>query len=236
MSNNFFQFKQFTIWQDKCAMKVTSLACIQGAWLPDISPKSVLDIGAGTGILTLMAAQQFSASIDSVEIDDEAFVQLAENVRASKWSESVNCHHKSIQDFANENSRKYDLIITNPPFFQNQLRSPEQRVNVARHENALTIDELINIATKLINNEGVISILLPMEESKKMVDIARSHLLYPTDQLIIADNPYKNPKAAVTLLSRRPETHKKEHLLIKDGHGMLSSEYKTLLSAYYLNL
>jgi tRNA1Val (adenine37-N6)-methyltransferase len=217
-------------------MKVTTLACIQGAWLPEIQPERVLDIGAGTGVLTLMAAQKYDADFDAVEIDVLAYEQLCGNVKGSKWAERIECHHRSIQSFANENSRNYDLIIANPPFFQNQLKSPERRINVARHENTLTVEELIGLSANLINENGIISILLPVAETKTMLSIAGVCSLFPVRQLIIRDNPNRSSKAAVTWLSGVPENHEPSQLVIRNEDGQFTSEYKTLLSAYYLNL
>ena len=236
MPNDFFQFKQFTIWQDRCAMKVTSLACIQGAWLPDIEPQQVLDIGAGTGLLTLMAAQKYQAHFDAVEIDALAFEQLYENIQESPWHGSITCFHDSIQKFAKQNSITYDLIITNPPFFTNQLKSPNGRINMARHEDGLTMETLMEICSGLLNPDGLISILLPISETQKMLSFAATLSLFPVRQLTVRDRPFKMPKAAVTLLGQTDTLpHSGQHI-IKDQKGKYTKQFKSLLSAYYLNL
>jgi tRNA1Val (adenine37-N6)-methyltransferase len=236
LPNDFFSFKQFTIRQDKCAMKVTSLACIQGAWLPDIAPRRVLDIGAGTGLLTLMAAQKYQAHFDAIEIDALTFEQLNENIRESPWHGNITCFHNSIQKFAKQNSITYDLIITNPPFFTNQLKSPNGRINMARHEDGLTMETLVEICSNLIKPEGLISILLPLRETIKMRSLAASFSLLPVRSLTISDRPYKSPTWAVTLLGKTSMIPQSQQLTIKDKSGGYSAQFKSLLGAYYLNL
>lgn len=236
MSNNFFRFRQFTIWQDKCAMKVTSLACIQGAWLPDIAPRRVLDIGAGTGLLTLMAAEKYESHFDAVEIDALAYEQMTGNIAKSPWHRNITCHHNDIRDFAKQNSRTYDLIITNPPFFTNQLKSPDERINLARHEDGLTMEKLVEICASLIKPDGVISILLPLPETVTMLSYAASFSLRPIKKLTIFDRPYKSPLSSVTLLSKTDNIPQSEQLVIKDHTGSYSAQFKSLMGAYYLNL
>ncbi len=217
-------------------MKVTSLACIQGAWLPDIQPVKILDVGAGTGLLTLMAVQKYDGQFDAVEIEPLAYEQLSENVSKSPWPQSIRCHQKDIRDFAKENSTTYDLIITNPPFYQNQLKSFNQNVNHARHDTSLTHHHLINIINKLLAPEGIVSVLLPIEETKILIEISSKHSLYPFKQLIIKDNPEMGPKAAVTLLSKMEQDIKTLILHIKNEQNEWSQEYKRLLRPYYLNI
>ena len=130
MAKDLFRFKQFTIRQDKCAMKVTTLGCIQGSWIPTIKANHVLDIGAGTGLLSLMVAQKCQCKIDAVEIDKDAFNQLTDNVFNSPWANLIDCHHADINHFASSTKRTYDFIISNPPFFSNQQKSPNAQINI----------------------------------------------------------------------------------------------------------
>jgi tRNA1Val (adenine37-N6)-methyltransferase len=236
LANDFFKFKQFTIYQDKCAMKVTSLASIQGAWLPDINPDKILDIGAGTGLLSLMAAQKYKANIDAVEIEADAFHQLSENIAVSPWSDRIRSHHEDIRIFAKENSRTYDLIISNPPFYQNQLKSGDLKINQARHELSLTLPELLHIVHASLAPNGICSILLPGKETKELLSLASSTPLFAIGQLIIFDNPLKPAKAAVTLLSRNKGNNEQQYLNIKTSKKNYTKEYITLLRPYYLNL
>jgi tRNA1Val (adenine37-N6)-methyltransferase len=217
-------------------MKVTTLACIQGAWLPDCSPKRVLDIGSGTGILSLMTAQKIDAEIDAVEIEEADFSQLKENVSLSPWSERINCFHNDISDFADENSSSYDLIISNPPFYQNQLKSPNNHINSARHDSSLSLVELMDISSNLIKDEGFISILLPICETKDLIRHAEGKSLFLMDQLTISDTALKGPIAIISIFSKNPSNKKIKKLLIKNNDGSYSSDFSELLAPYYLNL
>lgn len=236
MANDYFKFKQFTIHQDLCAMKVTTLGCIQGAWLPDISPNKILDIGAGTGLLSLMCAQKYACEIDAVEIENQSFTQLEYNTAMSKWRHRITCHHDNIKTFAKNNSKKYDFIISNPPFFENYLKSPNSKINVARHDSALTIQELIELFQILKSPTGQISILLPPAETEKMVQGLNNKSLFVSDQLFISDTPQKSPKAIVTILSSKPSIHRSKKLSIKMVGEAYSLEFTTLLKDYYLYL
>ena len=138
MANQYFQFKQFTVQQDACAMKVTTDACLFGAWVAnringlDLKGKHFLDIGTGTGLLSLMVAQQTDASIDAVEIETAAANQAQENFEQSPWNNKLFLHNSSIQTFIPQH--KYDFIFTNPPFFFNDLKSKNHARNIALHD------------------------------------------------------------------------------------------------------
>lgn len=217
-------------------MKVTSLACIQGAWLPDIQPNSVLDIGAGTGLLSLMVAQKYHALIDAVEIDQPAFLQMCENIHHSPWRDRIACHHDDVRTFAKENSIAYDFIISNPPFYQNHLKSPDIRINQARHATSLTIQELLSISHQMLSEQGMLSILLPDPETKLLIDAAYHYSIHPINQLIIYDHPESPPAAAVTIFSKQPQVFRRESLHIKNEENELSRAFCTLLRPYYLYL
>lgn len=237
MPNDFFKFKQFTIFQYKCAMKVTTIGCIQGAWLPDhFNPQHVLDIGAGTGLLTLMAAQKYEAVCDAVEIDEQACSQMKENFCNSPWRDRLSAHHADIRDFAKENSMKYDLIISNPPFYHNHLKSPGSRVNQARHQTTLDLRTLLGLMAEMISEEGLISILLPVRETEDIMRHTAAHSLQLRDQLLIADSSGKPPVAIVSILGKSEKKLRGETLYIKDANGDFTHAFKTLLRPYYLNI
>src|SRR5437868_5022622 len=144
MPNNYFQFKQFIIQQDNCAMKVCTDACLFGAYianeLQSIPVNTILDIGAGTGLLSLMLAQKTTAVIDAVEIDNAAFEQAKENIAASPWKEKINTYHADISTF--KTGKRYEHIISNPPFFEDDLRSNDEKKNFAKHDSSLTLENL----------------------------------------------------------------------------------------------
>lgn len=217
-------------------MKVTTLACIQGAWLPEFTPKRAIDIGAGTGLLSLMMAQKYNCQIDAVEIEDIAYSQLAENIAKSPWTNRIQCIHENIIDFTKKNSKLYDFIISNPPFFKNQLKSPNSQINMARHEDELTIKKLIDCCIELLQEDGKISILLPPIETEQLVQICNKYSLFISNQLVISDSINKAPKAVVTILSKKPCKRVTEILIIKSDNGDYSDGFKLLLKDYYLSL
>ena len=165
--NSFFQFKQFRIEQDRCAMKVCTDACTFGAWAELSDAKRILDIGTGTGLLALMAAQRNPvATIDAVEIEADAAQQAEGNFQASPFSNRIHLFQTAIQDF--EPTERYDTILVNPPFYQNDLRSSEPKTNQAQHALSLTFDELLFAVTRLLKKDGTWHILLPLEEGKRL--------------------------------------------------------------------
>jgi len=217
-------------------MKVTTLACIQGAWLPDFMPINILDIGAGTGLLSLMAAQKYDCKIDAVEIEQDTFSQLKENSAQSPWNSRIKCHHTDVINFAKNINNKYDLIISNPPFYKNQLKSSNDKINHARHETGLSNEDLIDVSSRLISESGKISILLPPAETKKLAEACQRKFLFFSDQLLIKDSEKKEPKAIVTILSKKPSKLISKKMIIKNDNGAYSSNFISLLEPYYLYL
>jgi len=236
LAKDFFRFKQFTIRQDQCAMKVTTLACIQGSWIPAFLPKKVLDIGSGTGLLSLMLAQKYLCSIDTVEIEGDAFAQLRENVDRSPWSNRIKYHHQDIVSFARQKRKMYDFIISNPPFFTNQLKSPNSKINQARHDDSLTIETLVKLCASLLGDHGKISILLPPSETEILENISEKNSLYISHQLAIRDSTDKPTKAIVSILTKEQQIPEIQKLLIKGSNGQYSQDFIDLLQDYYLNL
>jgi len=236
LPNTYFKFKHFTIFQDRCAMKVTTLACIQGAWLPAIWPGMILDIGAGTGLLSMMVAQHLEGHIDAVEIEDNAYLQLNQNISQCPWRDRITTHHDDIRHFAKLNSKAYDFIITNPPFYQNQFKTDNHKVNQARHDDGLTTSDLVNCISKLLSDKGIVSVLLPLPESQAFTVKASASMLFPFKQLLIKDSPKKPVKAVVTLLSKSLRENLQMTICIKNERNELSYDYKKLLRPYYLKL
>ncbi len=183
MPKNSFTFQQFVINQERCAMKVCTDACILGASTDVININRILDIGTGTGLLALMLAQRTDAKIDAVEIDESAYNQAFINISESRFSNKVRVHQQRIQDFtAGEN---YDLIISNPPFYQQSLKSPDAQTNKALHAVTLTFDELIAAVKRLLKPDGRFVVLLPPFEIEKLIAIAQKKELYLSKKMSI---------------------------------------------------
>src|SRR5882762_3366061 len=158
MPNTYFQFKQFTIQQDRCVMKVCTDACILGAWFAEKIPSysSVLDIGSGTGLLMLMLAQKSKGEIDGIELDLPSFKQLRENIAGSKWAAYLKVFPGDVRSYSFP--VKYDFIIVNPPFFEGDLLSSSNEKNIAKHSKSLTLDELIKIMDDNLQPGGAFGI------------------------------------------------------------------------------
>lgn len=237
MSNSYFQFKQFRVEQGSCAMKVTTDACIQGAWTPVLPcVKRVLDVGAGTGLLALMLAQKDAAiTIDAIDYDADAAEQAKENVDNSAWSDRINIIEGDVREYAPDS--KYDLIITNPPFFSNSLLGDSASKNLARHTLSLSFEELYEAVGRNLKDDGYLSILLPWDEYLLWKTIMTNAGWWETCALYIkhvADAPVKR---VVGLFSRKNNEKRNEiTLAIKNDAGDYTDEFVALLAPYYLNL
>jgi len=217
-------------------MKVTSMACIQGAWTQGIQPKRILDIGAGTGVLSLLCAQQFGVPIDAVEIEEDAFLQLQENIAQSPWPEVIHPIHADIREYATICSNRYDFIITNPPFYKDQLKSPFDKVNKARHDTSLTLNDLADLLPNLIHDTGIISILLPPSGRELLHKLAPLRGLYINSELHISEQKDLPIKAIIFLLKKQACMHIIQRFYIRQEDGAYSEQYTSLMQPYYLHL
>ena len=198
--NTHFQFKQFTVQQDQCAMKVCTDACVLGAWVNVENADRILDIGTGTGLLSLMIAQRNTyAAIDAVEIEAEAFYQAGENVESSPSNGRITLFHAAVQDFTSEHL--YDLIISNPPFFQSDLRSPAEKINQAHHADTLDFAALLSSIQSLLAPEGRFAVLLPVDEGSQFRKMAEEQNWRLDHELTLFHQP--NKKAFRVLMEFR---------------------------------
>lgn len=181
MSNKPFQFKEFTIQQDKTAMKVGTDGVLLGAWVEINSEVfSVLDIGAGTGLIALMLAQKSNAEvIDAIELNDDAYEQTVENFESSGWGDRLFCYHASLQEYADEIEDKYDLIVSNPPFYNSTYKELSEERAMARHTESLTYDELLDATSKLLSEIGSCAFIIPFSEEENFIELAKQHKLFP---------------------------------------------------------
>src|ERR1700750_3284597 len=199
MSNSYFRFKQFTVQQDKSSMKVCTDSCILGAWTAKRlnSAKRILDIGSGTGLLSLMLAQKSASLIDSIELDPGSGAQAKENISASPWSASIRLLEGNVLHYPLPPD--YDFIISNPPFFESDLRSPAETKNKAKHNETLTLDELIVVFRKHLNAEGAASILLPWRRTDYFEKMAVENGFFLLKKLIVRQTPAHPPFRSICL-------------------------------------
>ena len=237
MANNYFQFKQFTIYQDLCSMKVCTDACLLGAYAAnkmDDTVLNVLDIGTGTGLLALMLAQKTNATIDALEVNTDAAKQATENVQRSPWKERVKVYNSSVQDF--EPEKKYDLIISNPPFFEGDLRSANKQKNEAKHDSTLTLKELADGIVKNLSEDGIAVVLLPYHRTDYFGAVCEPAGLFATEILKLKQSPHHAFFRSIVVLSKQSGTLKEDSMFIHDEQRQYSAKFTALLKDYYLKL
>lgn len=238
MSNNYFQFKQFTIQQEKTSMKVCTDSCLFGAWIAEkierkeIEPKRILDIGAGTGLLSLMIAQKTSAKTDAVEIDENSFQQAKENFMESQWNKKLQAFHGDIKNWIFP--EKYDLIIANPPFYENDLRSSNQNKNKAKHHDTLTLKELIQSVKINLADKGNFGVLLPFHRVEFFKSLAMENNFFLTDELLVKQTPRHSVFRGILFFGTQKKTLTSKELIIQNNEGVYTEEFNYLLKDYYL--
>lgn len=237
MSNQYFQFKQFRIEQGNTAMKVSTDACIQGAWTP-VLPfiKHVLDIGCGTGLLSLMLAQRNAdIEMDAVEIDEQAYQQAKENIFHSPWKNRVHLFQADARNFSY--TKKYELIICNPPFFNNSLLGNNAERNIARHSLSLTQEELLEIIVANLSEQGYASVMLPLAEHETWNSIARQKGFKLQRRLVIRDTKQNKVTRVIARYSKNESSLIDEELIIHEPHRTkYSGKFIELMKPFYLYL
>lgn len=236
MGADFFQFKQFKVYHNRCAMKVGTDGVLIGAWSDCEGRKRALDVGAGTGIISLMTTQRDeNILVDAVEIDAEAAMQMKENFEASNWSDRLNVVNKSFQEFVNKCPIKYDLILSNPPYFLNSLKNSEIKKSVARHTELLPYEDLIDGVTKLLTDDGLFSAIFPYEEANIFVAMAALKGLYCVKRLDVKGAPRKPVKRVLIEFSKNKREVQFDDMVIEEGERhAYSQKYKNLTSEFYL--
>ena len=237
-----FKFKQFTVRQDRCGMKVTTDSCIFGAVVADYTkkhqPQSILDVGTGTGLLSLMLAQTTSCPIDAVEIDADAYLQADENFASNSWATRMKVHHSPIQDFPDEpDGRTYDLIISNPPFFKNHMQSRDRSRARAMHNDELPPRDLALSLKRLISQTGIAFVMLPRYEMYSFSKEMRELGFYEHNETCIFNQPGKGVFRSIKAFSLvEPILRHKENLVVRDQESNYTWRFKALLDEYYLKI
>ncbi|MBC7888599.1 MAG: methyltransferase [Ferruginibacter sp.] len=240
MSNNYFQFKQFTIHQERCAMKVCTDACLFGAYIArelfgrQLAPGNILDIGTGTGLLSLMVAQKTNGIIDAIEIDGAAAQQAKQNFEQSPWNNRLNIFKTDALLF--NPGKKYDCIISNPPFFEGDLKSGNKKRNAAKHDTTFTLEQLLSVIGRHLLPHGFFGILLPCQRVNLFVEIATAAHYFLNGQLLIQHTGGHQFFRGILFFSHHNTTIIRNELAIKDENGNYTHNFIELLEDYYLNL
>lgn len=218
-------------------MKVCTDACIFGAWVSNtiagrFKAGNCLDIGTGTGLLSLMVAQKSTLHIDAIEIEENAYMQASENFSRSPWNDRVQLFHGDINDFPV--IKKYDLIISNPPFYENDLRSKNRNINIARHDENLTLNQLVAAVNLLINENGYFAVLLPYHRHDEFEALASQNQLFLNEKLLIRQTPGHDFFRGILIFSRSKSRIVKIELCIRNKEGSYTPECASILTDYYL--
>jgi tRNA1Val (adenine37-N6)-methyltransferase len=232
-----FTFKQFSIQQDKTAMKVGTDGVLLGAWAPiSHNPFSILDIGAGTGIIALMLAQRSQAEqIDALEIDEEAYEQAVENFENSPWGDRLFCFHAGLDEFIDEPEDEYDLIVSNPPFYAEDYKTENQQRDLARFQDAMPFEELIEAADLFLSENGVLAVILPYKEEDNFIALAKESELYPLKITRVKGTPTSNIKRSLLAFSRNENFETQfDELTIELERHLYTPAYTELTKDFYL--
>jgi tRNA1Val (adenine37-N6)-methyltransferase len=233
MPNNYFEFRQFMIRQDRCAFKVGTDGVILGAAADVSGASTILDIGSGTGLIAIMLAQRCNALITALEPDKESFLQLSDNVNECRWKERIFPVNSRIQDFTSD--QNFDLIVSNPPYFINSIRNPDTRKSGARHNDTLSYDDLLYAVSRLMGKDGKLQVIMPFAEGNVLAAEAASYGLYLNKILKIRPLPTTDIRRMVMTFSRIRVNPTEKFLTIEHGKRHdFTEEYKNLTKDFYL--
>lgn len=234
-----FNFKQFSVQQDKCAMKIGTDSVLLGAWCPiNNNPFSVLDIGAGTGVLSLMLAQRSHAEqIDALEIDEDAYEQCVENFEASPWSDRLFCFHAGLDEFVEEPEDEYDIIISNPPFYSEDYKTDNSQRDLARFQDAMPFEELVEAADLLLSENGIFAVIIPYKEEERFIDLCAEVELFPV-KVTRVKGSHTTPIVRSLLAFKRYELSvlTAEELVIEINRHEYTDDYINLTKDFYLKM
>lgn len=244
MPKSTFNFKQFSIDQDRCAMKIGTDGVLLGAWASiGHNPFSILDIGAGTGVLSLMLAQRSASEIiDALEIDSDAYEQCVDNFEQSPWGDRLFCYHASLDEFADEIEDQYDLIVCNPPFYSDDYKAENKQRAMARFLDAMPFGHLIESVSKLLSESGIFSVVIPKKEEADFIILAAKFNLFPKRILHVKGTPTSEIKRSLLEFSFRKTENEQNlssetsQLIIETSRHQYTEDYIKLTQDFYLKM
>ena len=234
-----FQFKQFSIQQDRCAMKVGTDGVLLGAWCPiENKPFSILDLGTGTGLIALMLAQRSQAEqIDAIEIDEDAYEQAVDNFENSPWSDRLFCFHAGLDEFMDEPEDEYDLIVSNPPFYSEDYKTSNEQRDKARFQDAMPFEDLVEAADLFLSENGIFAVIIPYKEEERFIDLCSEFDLYPV-RVTRVKGTHDTPIIRSLLAFKRYElsTLTADELVIETARHHYTDDYIALTQDFYLKM
>jgi tRNA1Val (adenine37-N6)-methyltransferase len=233
MAGNHFTFKQFTINQEESAFKVGTDGVILGAYSDVAGVKRILDIGTGSGLIALMMAQRSDADIVAIEPDHDSYLQACENVSRCKWKNRIKVIHSTLQDYTD--SYKFDLIVTNPPYFADSIRNPDPRKSFTRHNDSLPSADILNSMNLLLHEDGRLQLIMPYVEGSLMIAEASDYGFYCQDILKIKPLPTSEIRRLILRFGRERVKATEKFLTIEHGkRHVFTEEYMNLTKNFYL--
>ncbi len=237
MSNPYFSFKQFTVFHHKCAMKVGIDGVLLGAWADVSNAKNVLDVGTGSGLIALMLAQRCDAEIKAIDIEPNAVIQANENVNDSPWKERISIEQTSLQDFAENSTEKFDLIVSNPPYFVDSLKNPDNKRTLARHTDSLSHYELLLYSNMLLSPNAKLAVILPLIQGMEMIQDAEKQDFFCNKITYVYPKPNAEIKRVLLEFGKEKKVQEINSIVIETSQRHeYSPEFTALLRDFYLKL
>ena len=240
MPNTFFQFKQFIVHQEQAALKVSTDSCLFGAWCANmiseihLLPQRILDIGAGTGLLMLMLAQKTESLIEGIEIQEPSFLQAQSNIRLSTWSDRLRLYKGDVKVY--DFSCSYDFILSNPPFYEKDLRSADDSRNMAMHDAGLKVEDLFRVVDRHLSPEGRFAVLLPAHRVEMVIALAQQQGLWVEHRCDVKQTASHSVFRSFLIFSRIQKHTVREEISIRNLAGSYTERFTDLLRDYYLYL
>ena len=230
-----FQFKQFYVYDSKSSMKVGTDAVLLGSWANVLKANTILDIGTGCGIITLMLAQRTSAKIDAIDIDKNSIIEAENNIKNTKWSDRIRTLNISLQDFSKKNKNTYDLVISNPPFFINSLKPNDKKLQLAKHTDSLPFETLIYSIKFLLNKNGKFCLILPYNEFLVLKNIIQIEAMFINKITFVRPKKSKEINRVLAEISFSDNIKiNTDELCIRNEDNSFTDQYKELTKDFYL--
>lgn len=230
---NVFRFKQFEVDQSGCAMRINTDGVLLGTMAKHPYPQRILDIGTGTGVIALMLAQRFpKALVHAVEIDEQASITAGRNFENSIFSNQLSVHHIAIEQYANP--EQFDLIVSNPPFFVNDLKNAEKKKEVARHASDTFFNDLIEKVAALLSSAGCFWVVLPVKQAQDLVEKAEMKGLFLTHLVKLHSDATKPEFRRIICLAREKSSLVEEEFMIYESEKKYTQAYELLLKDFFL--